>query len=310
LLVTILDWETGRFQLRPEPAREYKKHLPAIRERNQLFADHLFEALEVARYEELRGSIAIPTVYLHLKDPNAYPADHWLEIIENDPRLTWTGYDIRYADRRSPLEDIFAEVEPQILKKPKPLSDTQARQIFRFKAYLWSLKGLWRRIEIQGGQTLADFDSVLRDAFEQDHYDHLSGFWKLVRRGNTRRFREVDLGTINPFEGGSAAEVRIADLSIEPGDALKYVYDFGDWIEHRIELESMGKPEPETEYPRIIDKNKPRYQYCEVCRNDGKKSVAQWIFISCSNFEQREILICEDCMESHDEEHYLEEIIY
>jgi hypothetical protein len=310
LLVTILDWETARFQLRPEPAREYKKHKADIWEHNQSFADHLFKALEAARYEELRGYVAIPTAYVCLKDHQTYPADHWVEIIEHDPRMKWSGYDIRYADWHSPLDNFFTEKEPHPLEKPKPLSDILARQVFHFKAYLWHRKGLWRRIEIQGEQTLVDLDGILRDAFEHDHSDHLSGFWKLVRRGETRRFREIDLGTINPFEGGGAAEVQVADIHLEPGNALKYVYDFGDWIEHRIELESIGKPEQDTLYPRIVAKNKPRYKNCQVCKNDGKKSVAQRICITCSNFEQRDFLICEDCLKSHDKDHYLDEMIY
>jgi hypothetical protein len=52
------------------------------------------------------------------------------------------------------------------------LSKAQKTQVYRFKASLWLRKGLWRRIEIQGGQTLADFDRVLRDAFEHDTFDH------------------------------------------------------------------------------------------------------------------------------------------
>ena len=32
LLTTILDWETGHFLLKPDPDRQYKKHLAEIRE--------------------------------------------------------------------------------------------------------------------------------------------------------------------------------------------------------------------------------------------------------------------------------------
>ena len=45
--------------------------------------------------------------------------------------------------------------------------------------------------------------------FEHD-WDHMSGFWKLVRRGQSRRFREVDLGSFNPFGEGEAADLTIA----------------------------------------------------------------------------------------------------
>jgi hypothetical protein len=310
LLVTILDWETGRFQLQPEPAREYKKHRVEIQEVNLAFADQLFGILEAARRESIWDQVAVPTAYLRLKDRHLYPADHWLDILENDPRMRWTGYEIRYADWRAPFESIFTEQDQHPPVKSKPLSSAQAGQVYRFKAYLWYRKDLWRRIEIQGGQTLAEFDDIIRDAFLHDHFDHLSGFWKLVRRGTSRRFREVDLGNINPFEGGQAGEVRIADLEMIPGEALKYVYDFGDWIEHRIELETINDPEPGADYPQIVAQNKPRYQYCEACKKEGRQTVANWICVTCSNQEQMEVLLCETCLDSHDEDHYEEEMIY
>lgn len=310
LVATILDWEAGRFQLQPESAREYHKHRTEILEQNQALADILFNALENARGEYIWGRAAIPTAYLRLKDRRTYPADHWLEIVDQDPRILWDGYEIHYADWRSPLDTFLTDQDPQPPIKPKPLSGTQARQVYRFKAYLWYRKGLWRRIEIQGRQTLAEFDKILRDAFQHDFFDHLSGFWKLVRRGESRRFREVDLGSIYPYQGGEAAEIRIADIGLNPGEALKYVYDFGDWIEHRIELEARDVPEPEQEYPRIVAQNKPRYKYCEVCKSKGKKTVATWICITCSNREQREVLFCEACLDSHAEDHYEEEMIY
>lgn len=75
--------------------------------------------------------------------------------------------------------------------------------------------------------------------FGHDRSDHLSGFWKLVRRGQTRRFREIDLGHVDPLGGGTGAGIRIAGLGLQVGDRLKYVYDFGDWIEHEIILEKV-----------------------------------------------------------------------
>ncbi|MEW6406751.1 MAG: hypothetical protein AB1649_33640, partial [Chloroflexota bacterium] len=260
VLVTILDWESGRFRLQPETTRERQRYEVEIQQQNQALADHLFLELETARAEYVWGQRAIPTAYLRLKDPDAYPADHWYEILENDPRMKWMGYEIRYVDWTSPLEgmfgDLFAAPTSPSSPSAKSLSKGQTSRVYRFKAALWHRKGLWRRIEIQGGQTLADFDDILRDAFEHDHFDHLSGFWKLVRRGKSRRFREVGLGNINPFGEGEAAEIQVASLELAPGEALKYVYDFGDWIEHRIELEAVVDSEEDAAYPRVVGQNK------------------------------------------------------
>jgi hypothetical protein len=314
LLVTILDWEKGRFRLEPEPARVRGRHAAEIQAQNQALADDLFRQLEDARDEAVWGRIAIPTAYLHLKGAEAHPPDHWLEVLERDPRMQWTGHEIRYADWTSPFDRMFADLhgEPKQtpLARQKPHAKQSARRVYRFKASLWHDKRLWRRIEIQGGQTLAEFDAILRTAFQHDPVDHLSGFRKLVRRGQSRRFREVDLGDIDPFAGGEAAEIQIASLSLNPGDALKYVYDFGDWIEHRLELESLAQPEEETIYPRITGQNEPRYRDCRDCKDEGRKTMAIWVCHTCSGEELREILLCETCMEAHDGDHYLEEILY
>ena len=313
LQATILNWERGHFRLQPASFRTRQQHDAEIQQQNQAFADHLFQALENARYEYIWGEVAIPTAYLHLKEENDYPPDHWYEILEKDPRMRWMGTEIRYADWSSPLENLFSDnsspTTPSTFST-KHLSKEQKTQVYRFKASLWNRKGLWRRIEIQGGQTLADFDQVLRDAFEHDTFDHLSGFWKLIRRGQSRLFREIDLGNINSFEGGEAADILVASLELEPGNALKYVYDFGDWIKHRVELEAIIEPEKDAKYPQIVGQNKPRYHYCPICKEAGKKVIATWICITCSNRLQEGVYICKNCADRDHEDHYIEEILY
>ena len=61
----------------------------------------------------------------------------------------------------------------------------------------------------------------------------------MVRRGQTGRFREIELGNIDPLGEGNGADIRIAGLGLQVGDRLKYVYDFGDWIEHEIIVEKI-----------------------------------------------------------------------
>jgi hypothetical protein len=313
LLVTILDWENGRFQLQTETARQRQKHKAEIQKQNQRLADLLFQILETARYESVSGQEAIPKAYLHHKAQAAYPADHWFAVLEQDPRMHWTGYDIRYPDSYSPFEAMINDLTPSLMRPEstpaEKIGEEEAVQVFRFKASLWHRKGLWRRIEIQGGQTLADFDAILREAFEHDTFDHLSGFWKLVRRGKSRRFREVDLGTINPFEGGGAGDVQIAALGLAPGDSLKYVYDFGDWVEHRIELEAIGEAEAGASYPDVVAQNRRRHRRCTSCAEAGRKSNALWVCITCCNDRGEDVFLCDSCLDEH-EDHYYTKILY
>jgi hypothetical protein len=209
------------------------------------------------------------------------------------------------------LETMFQEITGEKTELPEEtFSPKQARQVYRFKAALWHRKGLWRRIEIRGDQTLGDLNSTLQEAFQHD-WDHMAGFWKRVRRGSGKRYREIDLGDVDPLGGGSGASRRIAGLGLAPGDILKYIYDFGDWIKHLITLEEIVEPDEEgVEYPRIVEQNRPRHRYCKECKAEGRKTVATWICIKCSDHEQQAVLLCEDCLIAHHEGHYAEEILY
>ncbi len=308
LLITIVDWQTKQFQLVPEPADVTKRQQAKIQARNQAMADMLFALLEAANDERIWTQEAVLTTYMRLARIEPYPGDHWLTVLENDGRMVWDGYEIRYSDSKLPFEWMLLESGTSLVEE-KPFSKAQGEQVYQFKAALKYRKGLWRRIEIQGKQTLGHLDRQLKDAFKHD-WDHMSGFWKLVRRGQGRRFREIELGHIDPFGEGEAADVTIAGLDLSVDQSLKYVYDFGDWIEHQITLEKIGDPETRIEYPRITEQNKPRYRQCRHCKAQNKKSIATWICIECCNREQTDVLVCEACADEHHSEHYVEEMIY
>lgn len=294
-----------------ESARERGRHRAEIATSNQLLADTLFDLLENSPEPYLFGRMGVLTAYARLKEKMGYPADHWLLVLEKDTRMRWDGSLINYGETPSLAERIVPELRQQ---RPSPgktkLSPEETQLVYRFKASLKHRKTLWRQIEIQGGQTLLEFDRELHDAFDHDFFDHMSGFWQWVRRGNTSRTREVDLGSINPFGEGGAAQVKIASLNLKPGDQLKYVYDFGDWIEHVLEVEAVAAAEPGVTYPCVTAQNKPRYQYCLTCKEEGRKTIARYLCIDCSNRHQKEVVVCEACRSPDHEDHYLDEILY
>ncbi len=309
VLVTIVDWNTGHFQLEHEPAN--RRRQADITRQNQELADAIYAMLESASSEQIYPRPTIPTAYARLSEPRAYPGDHWTEVLAGDDRMFFDGFSIRYGGVGSifeGLQDLDAE-EPDLQANP-PLSPQQARQVYRFKAALKHRPGLWRRVEIQGDQSLADFDQSLRMAFQHDRSDHLAGFWKLVRRGKGNRFREIDLGSLNPFGEGDGDDQYMAELELQPGDELKYVYDFGDWIEHRLTLEEILEPEAKATYPRIVAQNKPQYKYCQECKDKGDKTVATLICIECSDATQQLVVICEDCVLDLHEDHYVDDMRY
>jgi len=177
-------------------------------------------------------------------------------------------------------------------------------EVYVFKVALKHRKGLWRRIEIQDDQTLGDFDDTIRGAFKHDTMDHLSEFF----RG--RIWDSEGFGEIEPWGGGSGADVQVGEIGLSEGDKLEYVYDFGDEIQHVLTLVKIVAPEEGAKYPRVVDQNRPRYHYCVNCEDEGKKTVATWVCIECSEDEGKEVYLCEDCLTSKHEDHYADEIAY
>lgn len=323
LLFTLLDWEQGVFQMEREPARQHDPRQRAAR--NQLLADLFYAELETAANEMVYTHEAIPTVYAHLPDKGGYPPDHWLAVVEADERMDTDGRSLRYRGGRSSLFDFLMPDEPDKRRAApaRRLSKEQEGQVYRFRAVLTHNTGLWRTVEVQGKQKLVDLDRILRHAFSHDTGDHLSGFWKLIPRGGAAqagakargggrkgRTREEDLGDVDPLGGGSGAGVKIAELELAVGDRVKYVYDFGDWIQHELTLEAIGAPEGGVKYPREAARNEPKYANCVECQAEGRQSVAEWICLDCSDKQDKDILLCEACLAKNHEEHYCDEILY
>jgi hypothetical protein len=312
LLFTILDWQNGMFQLGHEPYS--KRDIALLQQRNQQLADLFYEMLENATYEDLNTFEAIPSVYARLPEKGGYPPDHWMIVLGKDDRMSVDDWSIRYSDgKQSPMENLVRDLAGESRAVPKvTFSKEQGKQVYRFKAELKHRPGLWREVEILGEQTLADLKSLLVGAFEHD-WDHLGGFWRLVpRKGTTRgvvRYREVELGEVNPFGEGDGADLEIAGIGLSANDKIKFVFDFGDWIEHTLTLVSIIASQAGVKYPREIARNKPKYVYCVECEKKGKKVVAKWICLQCSGGPKSEVVLCEKCAQKH-EEHYLEEILY
>ena len=323
LLFTILDWENGIFRLEHERVQQRDGKL--LEQRNQLLVDLFFNLLEIETYEEVSIRQAVPTVYAHLPDKSGCPPFHWMIALMQDGRMTTDGFSIQYSDRGfSPFERMIRQaVGETTVAKPQPVSSEQGKQVYRFRAELAYRPNLWRVIEIQGKQTLKDLDYELRLVFGHDTYDHLGGFWKLIPRGSKENslqlkhrarkkanYREIELGDVDPMGGGDGARTKIAGLELAVGGKLKYVYDFGDWIEHYLTLEVIREPQPGAKYPREAERNQPEFVYCIECQKKGQQTVAKWICLECSTGPDEEMVLCQKCADKHDEEHHIEEILY
>ena len=176
--------------------------------------------------------------------------------------------------------------------------------VYVFKVALKHRKGAWRSIEIHGDQTLGDFDGAIRKTFGHDTWDHMSEFY------SGQIWNSGGFGEIMPGGGGSGADVLVNELGLSEGDKLEYVYDFGGDIQHVLTLEKVVEQEAGVEYPRVVAMSKPRYRYCVACKEKGKKTVATWFCIECSEKPGKDMYLCEDCLAREHEDHYAEEIVY
>lgn len=177
-------------------------------------------------------------------------------------------------------------------------------ELYTFKVTCKYKTKIWRRIEIPGKQTLGDFDIIIREAFEYDKWDHLSEFFP-GRAWACRGFGEIE-----PGGKSRGTKKKIEEIQLVKGDIIEYIYDFGDDLGHKIKLEKISVVEKSEDWPRVIGRNKPKYQFCEECMKEDRKTVATWICLECSDKEQRDVLLCEDCLMKKHEEHYAEKILY
>lgn len=178
---------------------------------------------------------------------------------------------------------------------------------YRFRVAFRRQPGLWRQIEVRGDQTLKEFDDEIRLAFGHDLDDHLSEFYLGADADAHRR----GLGAIYPFGGeGEGEDWLVGGLGLEPGDKLSYTYDFGDNIEHDLKLEAVSPADPAATYPRVVGQNRPRHRYCQHCREQGKKVVAAWVCVECSEEAGRSVLVCDACLEAEHQDHWAEELVY
>jgi hypothetical protein len=247
---TIDDWEQAILRVAIEPGSQVQEQEEEIERQDAELVRLIFEQLEKSPSTDIMSSDAVSTALARLSRAGAVP-HHYLEALETDGRMISNGFLIRYAeDGFNPLfADLFSNTDLDDAEiTPQPITRDQERTRYRFSAQSVSGSGVTKEVIIRGGQTLSELDNAMRKAFRLDRTEHLGGFWRLIPRGE-RRFREVKIGSVpapsllfpeNVDEGES--NVQVATLDLKPGDRLKYVYDFGDWVEFRLTLDAVELP--------------------------------------------------------------------
>ncbi|MDP9295051.1 MAG: plasmid pRiA4b ORF-3 family protein [Actinomycetota bacterium] len=119
-----------------------------------------------------------------------------------------------------------------------------------FRATLMNVKGVRATIEVRDDQRLADLHDGIQEAFGWLD-DHLYSFWL-----DNRFWGDPEMEYTSPVEAEEAvhtAEVSLAELSLQAGARIAYVFDFGDDWRVGLELTRVA-PADDGEYPRVTDR--------------------------------------------------------
>jgi hypothetical protein len=119
-----------------------------------------------------------------------------------------------------------------------------------FEAALDEYPDVSRRLALRGDQTLVDLHEELRRAFEWWD-DHLYSFWL---DGEFWGSKESEYTSpIEPENGVKTADVEVARLTLDPGQEIAYVFDFGDEWRVRLRLAEV-RPAGDETYPAILER--------------------------------------------------------
>ena len=219
---------------------------------------NLFGFIEVKDTEPLAGKgwriikakpLPFGTAMMHLLHATDWQRGMFLEFEEELEEERSLGVDV-VVQPSTPTEILQEEFQALDLfptwEKNLQLPEAESKDgVFIFKV---SLKTAWRKIAIPSNLTLYDFSSAILKAFSF-YNDHLHQFTYKDRQGGKQSIT-------HPYsqEPPSTDEVLIRNWQIGIGDRITYVFDFGDWWEFNVVLESIDEPDPKLKKAKVIDK--------------------------------------------------------
>lgn len=117
--------------------------------------------------------------------------------------------------------------------------------VYRLKISIHETKPpIWRRVLVPSSTTLAELHEVIQAAFGW-YNCHLHGFEISDERyGITEGEHFGDPPT-------DERSTKLSDVAVE-GDKFVYVYDFGDYWQHKIVVEKVEAAQPATTYPVLV----------------------------------------------------------
>jgi Plasmid pRiA4b ORF-3-like protein len=126
-----------------------------------------------------------------------------------------------------------------------------------------SVGKVWRRVACSAETDLDDLAMAILDSYQFDA-DHLYEFSYRDRRGVGCQISHPACED-PPF----TSEVKVGDLALAPGQAMKFWYDFGDNWKFKVELETITPTDPQFTHPTLLESHgKAPQQYRDYSDED------------------------------------------
>ncbi|NJP10632.1 MAG: plasmid pRiA4b ORF-3 family protein [Leptolyngbyaceae cyanobacterium RU_5_1] len=151
-----------------------------------------------------------------------------------------TNPTIPFGELKPALQPYFPEWQTTL---------TVLQQEFRAGVFVFkiSLGKAWRRIAISSDMTLFALSRLILQSVDFDT-DHLDMFKYRNQNGRT-----VEIHHPYSEESPATDEVQIGDLPLAEGASMTYIFDFGDWWEFEVQLETIQIDQPRSRYTKILE---------------------------------------------------------
>jgi len=106
---------------------------------------------------------------------------------------------------------------------------------------------IWRRLRVLGDTSLHSLHLIIQHAMGWTN-SHLYQF-EVAERRFSDPDPEDDYSDEPPKD---ARRTRLGDVALRQGSEFSYIYDFGDWWEHRVLVEAVFAPLPDEPYPCCV----------------------------------------------------------
>ena len=108
-------------------------------------------------------------------------------------------------------------------------------EVYVFRATLVGVRGVSRKLVVQGDRTLEDLHRLLQLAYDWDD-DHLYAFWPSGKFWDPERGAGFGRPGFCRESGDRSARIRLDHVGLEVGQTLAYLFDFGDEWRVRLKL--------------------------------------------------------------------------